>query len=79
MLSELPISLQDHHVAIVKYSEEVEIEFLLDEYSVSTEMAAHVNLMNHIGGNTNTRKVLDWAKTYMSEYRYNIFLGYHTQ
>ncbi len=72
VLSELPISLQDHHVALVKYSEEVEVEFLLDEYSVSTQMTSHVYKMNHIGGNTNTVKVLDWAKTYMSDYRYNL-------
>ena len=66
MISELPISSAQHRVALAKYSDNVNQEFLLDQMDSSVRIMDHItNQLHHVGGNTNTAGALEWTRNYM--------------
>ena len=66
VISELPISSAQHRVALAKYSDTVNQEFLLDQMDSSVRIMDHItNQLHHVGGNSNTAGALEWTRNYM--------------
>ena len=67
LIRELPVSPNQHRIAMAQYSDSVHIEFHIDQKGTSSDMTNHIwNRMTHIGGNTNAHEALLWAKTYLN-------------
>ena len=66
VISQLPISAAQHRVAMVKYSDTVQEEFLLDQMESSIRITDHItSQLHHMGGNTNTAGALEWTRNYI--------------
>ncbi len=60
----LPVSSAQHRVAMVKYSDQIQEEFLMDQKTSSGDIATHIEGMKHSGGNTDIGTALYWAQQY---------------
>ena len=70
VIEELPVSVQEHHVAMVKYSDTVHEEFLKDRFHSSEQIIRYIaDHLKHVGGNTNTAGVLEWTGNYIAATR----------
>ena len=64
-MTELPISEYGHQTAMMKYSEQVELEYHMNHYLSSAQVVNHIRQLQHVGGNTNTASALKWSTDYM--------------
>ena len=67
VIRELPVSPNQHRIAMVQYSDDLHVEFFINQMGTSSEMTKHIwNNMTHRGGNTNTNEALLWAHSYLN-------------
>ena len=66
VVDNLPVSRDDLHVGLVKYSDDHELVFHLQQYYRTDEIGAHIERLSHMGGNTNTETALESVHTYIT-------------
>ena len=68
VIRELPVSLSEQRVAMARFSDKVEVEFLMDEMSSTSSITKHIeDKLQHTGGNTNTAEALKWTQSYIEK------------
>lgn len=75
VIGDLPMSPQQHRVALATFSDNVHFEFLMGQRDADTspEVVSHIlgSAMQYPrGGNTNTSTAITWARAYLNGARY---------